>query len=428
MRRLFIATFCLVAVLTKTEPQASQSRLGTIESIVERGTYQLDDSSFTNTVDKVRGADGHFYSHQPPLLSTLEAPVFWVLHLSGARFHNRGKWLLTYAFSLLTNGVALSLTVVVFAEILAMASVGPPLRDVLAMLLPLGTWLLPYGLVTNNHGISGLLLTVLIWLLFKVEWEGGTPRRALSIGAVLGLLAAIEVLPIVSFVPVTGLYLLLRRDVDARGWLLFAAGLAMPLLAHALINLQITGDVIPAGFHTEMFRYEGSEFDESSLTGTLKHPSLAAAGGYAWEALFAGKGFFTFAPLCLVGAAGGLFGWHWWRARAHGVHLVLLCGTAISLAVSLLMTNNFGGGSVGFRHATYLSPAFALMLLPWIAGASGTRRQAIAAIAGVSVVVLLLFAAREPWSGLTLSDAPLGTWDHYLPLAGRVVHGTLFSP
>ena len=122
MRRLFLATFCVVALLTKTDPHASQSRLGTVESIVDRGTYQLDDSTFTNTIDKVY-KDGHFYSHQPPLLSTLEAPVYWLLHLSGARFHNRGKFVMTYAFTLLTNGLALALTVLVFADILAMASV-----------------------------------------------------------------------------------------------------------------------------------------------------------------------------------------------------------------------------------------------------------------------------------------------------------------
>jgi hypothetical protein len=440
MRRLFLATFCVVALLTKTDPQASQSRLGTVESIVERGTYQLDDSTFTNTIDKVY-KDGHFYSHQPPLLSALEAPVYWLLHLSGARFHNRGKFVMTYAFTLLTNGLALALTVLVFADILALASVGPPFKHALAALLPLGTWLLPYGLVTNNHGISGLLMTVLIWLLLKVEWQGGTRVRAFSIGAILGLLAAIEILPIVSFVPVTAIYVLGRRDLDARARMLFAMGLAIPLLAHVLINIQITGDVIPAGFHTEMFRYEGSAFDESSLTGTWKHGSLAAAAGYAWHALVAGKGFFVFAPLCLLGLAAGVLEWRWWRARAGGVHAVLVVGAALSLAAALLTTNNFGGAAVGFRHAVYLSPAFAVLVLPWIAAGSATRRPstrpsgslrtgqtAIVAVAGVSAALLLILAAREPWSALTLSTATIGTWDHYVPIVARLVRGDLFSP
>jgi hypothetical protein len=69
------------------------------------------------------------------------------------------------------------------------------------------------------------------------------------------------------------------------------------------------------------------------------------------------------------------------------------------------------------------------MVLPWIADASAPRRQAaIAVVAGLSAIVLLLFAVPEPWSGLTLSSATLGTWDQYLPIAGRLVHGNLFIP
>ncbi|HYE88206.1 MAG TPA: hypothetical protein VEA16_17710 [Vicinamibacterales bacterium] len=428
MRRLFLATFCVVALLTKTTPDASQSRLGTIESIVERGTYRLDDSTFINTIDKVR-RDGHYYSHQPPLLSALEAPVYWALHLSGARFHNRGRFLMTWAFTLLTNGLALSLTVLVFANILTMAGVPPPLREALALLLPMGTWLLPYGLVANNHGISGLLVTVLIWLLLKIEWQGATPVRALAIGNVLGLLAAIEILPLVSFVPVAAVELFLRRDFGGRLRVLFISGLAAPLVAHAALNIPITGDVIPAGFHTEMFRFEGSGFEESSLTGTLKHDSIAALASYAWQSLFAGKGFFVFAPLCFLGALSGVLGWRWWRSRAVGTHAVLMISLAISLAVSLLMTNNFGGGSVGFRHAAYLSPAFAVLVLPWIAReATRRRRNVVTIVAGASVLLLFVYAAREPWSPLTVSAATIGAWDQYLPLAGRIARGDLLIP
>lgn len=428
MRRLFLLTLCLAAVLTKTVPGASQSRLGTIESIVERGTFQLDLSTFVNTVDKVQ-RDGHFYSHQPPLLSTLEAPVYWLLHGSGARFHNRGRFVMTWAFTLLTNGVALALTVLLFAHILSMVGVARPARDVLAIMLPLGTWLLPYALVTNNHGISGLLLTLLIWLLLSVEQHGATRARAFGVGVVLGLLAAIEILPIVSFVPAAMIYLWLRRDVDARARVLLAAGVTMPLLAHAILNIPITGDVVPAAFHSELFQFEGSGFDEASLTGSLKHVSAAAIAGYSWQSLFAGKGFFVFAPLCLLGLIAGLTEWRWWRSRAGHAYVVLLVGIIGSLSASLLMTNNFGGGSVGFRHAVYLSPVFAVLVLPWVGrGASVPQRRLVMITAVVSMGLMLIFGARAPWFPLTLSDAPVGSWDQYSEIIGRLAHGDLLIP
>ena len=427
LRRLFLITLCFCALLTKVTPEASQSRLGTIESLVERGTYRLDDSTFIHTIDKIY-KDGHYYSHQPPLLSTLEAPVYWVLHLSGARFHNRGRMLLTYSFTLLTSGVAVAATVVVIAGILELASGGALLNSALPIWLVLGTWLLPYGLVANNHVVSGCLLAMLSWLLLESEWRAATRRGALAIGGVLGLLSAIEVLPLVSFLPVTVIYLMSRRRFDASGWALFALGLTAPLLAHALINFQITGDVIPAGFHTELFTFEGTGFDAGSLTGSLKHHSLRDVSMYAWRSLFAGKGFFIFAPLCLAGLICGLVEWRWWLSRAAGVYAVLLSGTAISVFIAVLTTNNFGGSSVGFRHAVYLSPAFIVLLLPWLVGNAPRRRAAVTAIAVASTISMSVFAARAPWSGLTVFEARIGSWDEYVPLAGHIVHGDLFIP
>ena len=69
MRRLFLLTLVAVALFTKTAPGSAHeySRFGTVESLVERGTLQLDDSIFIGTVDKIF-RDGHYYSHQPPLL------------------------------------------------------------------------------------------------------------------------------------------------------------------------------------------------------------------------------------------------------------------------------------------------------------------------------------------------------------------------
>jgi hypothetical protein len=433
-RRLFLGTWLVIALLTKADPDSAHeySRLGTVESIVVRGTYQLDDSIFIGTIDKIQ-RDGHFYSHQMPLLATIEAPIYWLLHLPGTRFNNRGRSLMTFMFSLLTNGLALAATVMVFWRILALAGVERH-RELLAFLLPFGTWLLPYGVMSNNHGIAGLLVALLIWLLLSVEWQGATRPRALAIGGVLGLLIAIELLPIVSFVPLSLIYLARRRDLDRRAWLLCGLGLLVPLLAHSIINIGITGDVIPAGFHHELFRYPGSAFQESELSGTIKYDSWSGFSTYAWRSLLADKAFFTFAPLLLAGLLSGAIAWRWW-ARARGVHLVLLGSIVVSLLASLLTTNNFGGEAVGFRHAVYLAPALVTLLLPWIAGnrVKPVRVNAVIAVAVLSTLLMLLFAVRKPWSVLSLSTASSvvatqGSWEQYLPIIAKIVHGDLFKP
>src|SRR5688572_5205355 len=103
----FIFSFALVAVVTRTTPESAHeySRLGTVDSLVERGTYRLDDSIFIDTLDKIY-RDGHYYSHQAPLLATLTTPVYAALRLCGVKFNNRGRLVATYLFSLFTNGIA----------------------------------------------------------------------------------------------------------------------------------------------------------------------------------------------------------------------------------------------------------------------------------------------------------------------------------
>lgn len=429
MRRLFLAAFLVAALLTKTDPGSAHeySRFGTVESLVDRGTFALDDSSFINTIDKVY-RDGHFYSHQPPLLPVLEAPVYWALQLPGIRFNNRGRFVMTYLFILFTNGIALALTIVTFARLLELAGAPPRHRNALAILLVCGTWLLPYGIVSTNHGVSALLLMVLIHRLWVIT-EGSTrPLDAAAIGLLLGLLVAIEILPIVSFAPLVLLHLAWMRRFDLRGWAALAAGLAVPLILHAIFNIGITGDVIPAGFHAELFEYPGSVFDRSVLTGTIHHESIGAAAAYAWTALFAGKGLFTFAPLFALATFVGLAGWRWW-SRARGLHLVLLVSLALSLGAAILTTNQFGGEAVGFRHAVYLSPAFLTLLLPWLSGsAAAAQRRVVVGVAVVSAVSMLVFAVRQPWFVLTVSNAHLGAWGDYLPLVSKIVQGNLFNP
>jgi 4-amino-4-deoxy-L-arabinose transferase-like glycosyltransferase len=54
------------------------SRLAAIESLVHRGAWAIDGSSFA-TVDKIK-VGGHFYSDKPPLMAWLGAGVYAVLH------------------------------------------------------------------------------------------------------------------------------------------------------------------------------------------------------------------------------------------------------------------------------------------------------------------------------------------------------------
>src|SRR3984957_12146878 len=74
----------VTAAVWRVKPLLSandRSRWCTVWSLVERGTYQIDEIDAVpgwSTIDKVRQG-GHYYSSKPPVLSTIVAGVYWVV-------------------------------------------------------------------------------------------------------------------------------------------------------------------------------------------------------------------------------------------------------------------------------------------------------------------------------------------------------------
>jgi len=404
---LGLVAWIVIGMFTRTSTDSAHewSRLGTVESLVERHNYFLEESKFRNTRDKIF-RDGHYYSHQPPLLATLVAPVYWVIHQTGLRLTTSAP--VDYAYFLFvwfTNGVAFALLVIALQRTLLLLDVPPARATLAALLLPFGTWLFPYAVMSNNHGISAMLVTAMAFALIAIERGGSTPARARLLGGSLGLMAAFEVLPLVSFVPATAVFLWVkRRQMAARDGRHLALWFAMPLVAHAVLNIPITGDVIPAGFHTELFNFEGTTFTAAELTGSIKHASLGAFGSYVMRALVSGKGLFTLSPILIIGLAAGVLMHGRWRGL-QASRFVLLAGALLSLAAALLTTNNLGGAAVGFRHATYVVPVFLVLTSPLLAGRTRLAAAAssvILVLAAATAVMLWWYAVRNPWLDLHL--------------------------
>src|SRR4029078_4975432 len=69
-----------------------RSRWATVRSLVEHGTYAIDEIVVQpgwDTIDMVKHPDSngveHLYSSKPPLIATLMAGEYWVIHkLTGA--------------------------------------------------------------------------------------------------------------------------------------------------------------------------------------------------------------------------------------------------------------------------------------------------------------------------------------------------------
>ena len=78
---LFVTFLLLWAALTKvyTHSWQEESRMATVQALVEQGTFIIDHTEFNRTGDKV-SVNGHFYSDKTPLLSVAAAGMYSVLH------------------------------------------------------------------------------------------------------------------------------------------------------------------------------------------------------------------------------------------------------------------------------------------------------------------------------------------------------------
>ncbi|MHC4831178.1 MAG: hypothetical protein ACYTFT_12635, partial [Planctomycetota bacterium] len=104
MSRPLLVMFVLGALLFSPIARSpnDQSRICTIQSLVERHTLIIDETVYVDTIDKVR-INGHFYSDKPPVAAVLGAIVYYPLYHLGIRIKRNGvpgegwrRWNLAY--------------------------------------------------------------------------------------------------------------------------------------------------------------------------------------------------------------------------------------------------------------------------------------------------------------------------------------------
>ncbi len=380
------------------------SRLAAIESLVHRGAWAIDDSSFA-TVDKINVA-GHFYSDKSPLMSLIGAGVYFVLHrafgltlIAGGcppelvQSHCRAVLDLTQADGAY---VALTFLMVSAPATLMLAHVyrlarqsGWPNWGGLAFvaLLGLGTAIFPFSTVFSNHVPAAATVVVAVSLLLGLR-DGRRVPLALA-GACLALGTALDPFAGIFWLAVF-FYVVLRYRRQAF-W--FAAGsLPLALLA-AVLNYQIVGNPLPPQLYAPGYAYEGSAFP-AVATGARPPGDVSL---YAFNLLVGERGFLAFYPIVL---------WYLWSAirsasrpasADHGLARIILGASLLFVAYFVFFTDNYGGYAYSPRWL--LIPASVLAMFPVLEPFRLSRWQAglIGALAALS-----LFSgyqgALNPWT------------------------------
>lgn len=439
---VFLTAFLFIALFTQHSIDSGNdaSRIASIESLVERGTWVVDDSSFdvlnhAKFNDKIH-YNGHFYSSKPPVLSFIATPPYFLFYHLGIEFEGMGKTNLAYYLEVLfTIGLFYALLITIFYLFLVKSKLKSSYTLLLTVGLGAGTLIFTYGTIFNNH----LPSTSFLFTSFFITYFINEFKHKLMMKGLAGLLAGFAItfeppaIIIASF-----LALLLSKDKEQSFkmgaalfvlWMVvlltgknpffiipvfigicvlfwkylwqftkenypFMLAFMLPLLLYATLNMAIIESPLPQHLHPdhrEFYRYPGAPWPEGDPTGDIPNAEFIIHSTLGY------RGLFSYSPILLLGLAGM---WYAWKRKETKLVSFLIGVGAFTLYTYYVVTNhNYGGYSYGIRRLIILTPfllLFAKELLPikqqWL-------RYGFYTLLGISILFALI-GVYEPWADI----------------------------
>ncbi len=421
------------------------SRYCTVWSLLERGTYAIDDCPWQkDTQDKVKKAEPfskeakppeHFYSSKPPLFSTLIAGVLYPIrkasgvpldatvrqerlernvekedpdHPGQTRFVKETPapvvWPVYVLYLkpaiLLANVVPFAFFLAFYVRLLDRHAPNDWAWFVALFAAAWGNTLIVFNASLNNHTVAAYSAFFALYALIRIHEEKVARAGHFVMAGFWGGFCACNEMPAASFGVI--LFGLLASRDPRRTLLYFAPAAALPILAFLGTQYLALGQFMPVyeEFGTKSYTYEGSywntplEFDWFNL-----HPEPKAL--YLFHMTFGHHGIFSLSPIFLFSIYAcfrNITGRDRPLKAVSWVTLILTVGM-LALYTETSKARNYGGSTSTLRWLIWLIP-FWLVVLPTGLGGGGegkgARRLSLLAL-GLSVLSVG-YSIRSPWS------------------------------
>jgi hypothetical protein len=386
-----------------------RSRWSTVSALVDEGTYAIDAvrrRAGWKSIDMVRHKDRegqwHYYSSKPPLLATLVAGPYYVLHrLTGASLAEQ-PFAVARALLIICNLVPLAVYLIVLACWVERHGETDFGRIFLVAGACFGTLLTPFAVTLNNHLPAAIAAFVAVLCVMRI-WDDEEPATWLFVVAGLAAaFAAANELPALSLLAVVGATLLWLQPRRTLSY--FVPAMLVVAAAFWLTNYIAHNSLRPPYAHRQpgdnWYDYPGSYWMGRRQGVDLGEPSR---GRFAFHVLLGHHGFFSLTPLWALSAVGAVT-WLTQRASARR----FLAGVTLGLWLVCLVfytllrplgDRNYGGVAAGFRWLFWLIPLWLMCLLPvadWLA--ETRRRRALGLILLGWSTVSASIPLANPWS------------------------------
>ena len=367
-----------------------RSRWCMVWSLVERGTYEIDEiiqEPGWDTIDKGRFRD-HFYSSKPPFLATIVAGVYWTLKRAVgldllARTHETVQVIL-----LLVNWIPWIVALALLAAIGERYAQSDYSRVYLVVAAAGGTFLTTFQTTLNNHTVAACSVVFALYPALRIVNDARTSGWLFALAGFWGAFTACCELPAALF----GVALLatLFRVSPRKALCWFVPAALVPLGFFFYTNWLCTGGLMPfyANFgspNDTFYKYVYEGRPSYWMNPSPQDVGESSALVYLVHCTIGHHGIYSLSPIFLLTIAG----WFWlgkpFPLRPVGWLSLVLTAWVLAFYLGRTQSYNYGGNTSGLRWAFWLIPLWLLTIVPVLDG-WGHRR-------GVRVVSALLLAA-----------------------------------
>lgn len=347
-----------------------RSRWCTVWSLVERGTFQIDEIRQVpgwDSIDIIYD-DGHFYSTKPPLLTVIVAGVTWcVQRITGWSLEEQTQPV-TAAVLLVVNIIPFTLSLLVLWKLLTRVSQTAWCRLFVLATASFATLATPFLMTLNNHTVAVVGVICSLYALERILSDESPRGWAFVLcGLSAGWVCANE-LPAAAFGLAT--FVLAVRKSIRQTILWYVPAALIPIIAFLATNVIATGSWKPtyANYGSSKYNFVVDGIpsywsDPDGVDRNLDSPAV-----YFLHSTIGHHGIFSLTPLFLL----ALLGWiASGSVRNQALKTLIRLGAVMSvIVIAFYMTRfdnyNYGGVSCSLRWALWLIPFWLLALVPVI--------------------------------------------------------------
>ena len=364
-----------------------------------------------DTIDMVKHG-GRLYSSKPPLLPTLLAVPYWVIHRTtgatlGTHPYAVGRFMLV-----LINVVPLAICLVLLARLVERLGTTDWGRIFVMGAAAFGTFLTTFAVVLNNHVPAAVCSVAALYAAVRIWFDGERRLRYFIIAGLFGAFTAACELPALALLGALSVVLLWKAPRETLlGYLpavlvVVAGFFGTNWIAHRSLRppyMHRSETDPPDNWYHYTYQRNGRQvtsYWQNRVGIDRGEPSPSV---YALHVLIGHHGVFSLSPVWILSVVG--LGMWLCRRDDHRLRELALMIAAVSVVcVIFYLTRpqgdrNYGGMTSGFRWVFWFAPMWLVAMLPAVDAMS--RRRWTRAIALVFLALSILSASYPIWNPWT---------------------------